>query len=305
MRYQLRDNGFGFLKPFLHMFVSKTKGDIMNFLNNLMAKAKATTTKAAQTIENAAKSINTDKIKWIEIEKIVIDPELKGIFKQEEKEIVNISEDMKINGYNIANPITLSQDNINIDGHTRYLAALRAGLKKVAVIYKHFNSRQEMLSYAYAQQLNRRNLSDSEIFLSYQKLKALTDKNGKKAKTDVEIAEQLQISPRQVAKMKEVEKKASVETMDKIISGKTTVNKVYNEIKASEKPIVQKEVIQVEKKQEKNVQSKKGPKETTEIKVSFNVNIDVFSKIEEFAKKSDVSVSDFAQKLVLSAIKEI
>lgn len=277
----------------------------MNFLNNFMAKAKATRTKAAQTIENAAKSINTDKIKWIEIEKIVIDPELKGIFKQEEKEIVNISEDMKINGYNIANPITLSQDNINIDGHTRYLAALRAGLKKVAVIYKHFNSRQEMLSYAYAQQLNRRNLSDSEIFLSYQKLKALTDKNGKKAKTDVEIAEQLQISPRQVAKMKEVEKKASVETMDKIISGKTTVNKVYNEIKASEKPIVQKEIIQVEKKQEKNVQSKKGPKETTEIKVSFNVNIDVFSKIEEFAKKSDVSVSDFAQKLVLSAIKEI
>lgn len=277
----------------------------MNFLNNFMAKAKATTTKAAQTIENAAKSINTDKIKWIEIEKIVIDPELKGIFKQEEKEIVNISEDMKINGYNIANPITLSQDNINIDGHTRYLAALRAGLKKVAVIYKHFNSRQEMLSYAYAQQLNRRNLSDSEIFLSYQKLKALTDKNGKKAKTDVEIAEQLQISPRQVAKMKEVEKKASVETMDKIISGKTTVNKVYNEIKASEKPIDQKEVIQVEKKQEINVQSKKGPKETTEIKVSFNVNIDVFSKIEEFAKKSDVSVSDFAQKLVLSAIKEI
>lgn len=305
MRYQLSDNGFGFLKPFLPMFVSKTKGDIMNFLNNLMAKAKATTTKAAQTIENAAKSINTDKIKWIAIEKIVIDPELKGIFKQEEKEIVNISEDMKINGYNIANPITLSQDNINIDGHTRYLAALRAGLKKVAVIYKHFNSRQEMLSYAYAQQLNRRNLSDSEIFLSYQKLKALTDKNGKKAKTDVEIAEQLQISPRQVAKMKEVEKKASVETMDKIISGETTVNKVYNEIKASEKPIVQKEVIQVEKKQEKNVQYKKGPKETTEIKVSFNVNIDVFSKIEEFAKKSDVSVSDFAQKLVLSAIKEI
>lgn len=60
----------------------------MNFLNNFMAKAKATTTKAAQTIENAAKSINTDKIKWIAIEKIVIDPELKGIFKQEEKEIV-------------------------------------------------------------------------------------------------------------------------------------------------------------------------------------------------------------------------
>lgn len=276
----------------------------MNFLNNFMAKAKATTTKAAQSIENAAKSINTDKIKWISIEKIVIDPELKGIYKQEEKEIVNISEDMKINDYNPANPLTLSQDNVIVDGHTRYLAALRAGLKKVAVIYKHFDSRQEMLSYAYAQQLNRRNLSDSEIFLSYQKLKALTDENGKKAKTDVEIAEQLQISPRQVAKMKEVEKKASSETMDKIISGETTVNKVYNEIKASEKTIVQKD--EVVKKEHKNnyVDRKKSVTEQTEKKVSFKVNNDIFSKLEEIAKKSEVSVSDFVQKLVCSAVNQ-
>lgn len=276
----------------------------MNFLNNFMAKAKATTTKAVQSIENAAKSINTDKIKWISIEKIVIDPELKGIYKQEEKEIVNISEDMKINDYNPANPLTLSQDNVIVDGHTRYLAALRAGLKKVAVIYKRFDSRQEMLSYAYAQQLNRRNLSDSEIFLSYQKLKALTDENGKKAKTDVEIAEQLQISPRQVAKMKEVEKKASSETMDKIISGETTVNKVYNEIKASEKTIVQKD--EVVKKEHKNnyVDRKKSVTEQTEKKVSFKVNNDIFSKLEEIAKKSEVSVSDFVQKLVCSAVNQ-
>ena len=269
-----------------------------------MAKAKATTTKAVQSIENAAKSINTDKIKWISIEKIVIDPELKGIYKQEEKEIVNISEDMKINDYNPANPLTLSQDNVIVDGHTRYLAALRAGLKKVAVIYKRFDSRQEMLSYAYAQQLNRRNLSDSEIFLSYQKLKALTDENGKKAKTDVEIAEQLQISPRQVAKMKEVEKKASSETMDKIISGETTVNKVYNEIKASEKTIVQKD--EVVKKEHKNnyVDRKKSVTEQTEKKVSFKVNNDIFSKLEEIAKKSEVSVSDFVQKLVCSAVNQ-
>lgn len=275
----------------------------MSLITNLQAKAKA-------TFNNVVLSTSTDKIKWIPIEKIVIDPELKGIFKQEEKEIVNIAEDMEINGYNPANPITLSQDNINVDGHTRYLAAKRAGLKKVAVIYKHFDSRQEMLSYAYGQQLNRRNLSDSELFMSYQKLKALTDENGKKAKTDVEIAEQLQISPRQVAKMKEVEKKASPETMERIKTGETTVNKVYNEIKALEKPDPEKkveveqkkEVIQVDKKQVKPVQTKKVPAEVTEKKVCFKLNTETFSKLEDLAKQSEKSVSEFVQELVLSAV---
>lgn len=282
----------------------------MNFLNNLMAKAKASTTKAAQTIENAAKSINTDKIKWIAIEKIVIDPELKGIFRQEEKEIVNISEDMKINGYNPANPITLSQNNINIDGHTRYLAALRAGLKKVAVIYKHFDSRQEMLSYAYAQQLNRRNLSDSEIFLSYQKLKALTDENGKKAKTDVEIAEQLQISPRQVAKMKEVEKKASSESMDKIISGETTVNKVYNEIKASEKTIIQKDEV-IKNEQENNSVETKPKKISKKLsdnpnfeKICLKFNTEDFTLIQKAAEKNNLSITEYATKILLNTVSK-
>lgn len=282
----------------------------MNFLNNFMAKAKATTTKAAQSIENAAKSINTDKIKWISIEKIVIDPELKGIYKQEEKEIVNISEDMKINDYNPANPLTLSQDNVIVDGHTRYLAALRAGLKKVAVIYKYFDSRQEMLSYAYAQQLNRRNLSDSEIFLSYQKLKALTDENGKKAKTDVEIAEQLQISPRQVAKMKEVEKKASSETMDKIISGETTVNKVYNEIKASEKTIVQKDEV-IKNEQEKNSVETKPKKISKKLsnnpnfeKLCLKLNTEDFTLIQKAAEKDNLSISEYATKILLNTVSK-
>lgn len=282
----------------------------MNFLNNFMAKAKATTTKAAQSIENAAKSINTDKIKWIAIEKIVIDPELKGIYKQEEKEIVNISEDMKINDYNPANPLTLSQDNVIVDGHTRYLAALRAGLKKVAVIYKYFDSRQEMLSYAYAQQLNRRNLSDSEIFLSYQKLKALTDENGKKAKTDVEIAEQLQISPRQVAKMKEVEKKASSETMDKIISGETTVNKVYNEIKASEKTIVQKDEV-IKNEQEKNSVETKPKKISKKLsnnpnfeKLCLKLNTEDFTLIQKAAEKDNLSISEYATKILLNTVSK-
>ncbi|MCR4579452.1 MAG: ParB N-terminal domain-containing protein, partial [Treponema sp.] len=154
-----------------------------------MAKTKATTNKAAEFI-------NTDKIRWISIGKITVDPEIKAIFNQNETEILNISEDMKVNGYNAGNPATVSQDNVLVEGHTRFIAAQRAGLKKIAVVTKHFNSKQEMLEYAYKQQLHRRNLSEQDIFNAYKKLRELTNPDGKKAKTDVEIAEELHVSPR-------------------------------------------------------------------------------------------------------------
>ena len=55
----------------------------MNFINNIMAKAKASTTKAVEVI-------NTDKIRWIQIEKIEIDYTIEhhsafGMQRQEHK----------------------------------------------------------------------------------------------------------------------------------------------------------------------------------------------------------------------------
>lgn len=178
---------------------------------------------------------NNGKIKWVSIDKIVIDPELKGIFKQDENEIIHIAEDMKLHGYNPSNPITLSEDYINVDGNTRYLAAKRAGLTKVAVVFKHFDSRKEMLDYAYRQQLHRRNLSDKDIFEAYIRLRSLNGSDGKKAKTDSQIAEELQTSLRQVSKMKEVEKKASSEIIEDLKEGKISLNKAYVQMKQEEK----------------------------------------------------------------------
>ena len=37
---------------------------------------------------------------------------------------------------------------------------------------------------------------------------------------------------------------------------------------------------------------------------ALKVNNDIFSKLEEIAKKSEVSVSDFVQKLVCSAVNQ-
>ncbi len=183
----------------------------------------------------------TDKIKWMDIEKIIIDPELEGIFVQKETEIQNIANNMAERGFDPAHPIILAYskehpelNDINADGHTRYKAAIRAGLSQVAIIYKEFADREELLKFVYEQQLLRRNLSEGEIFNAWAALNRLTNEDGKKAKSDSEIAEELQISRRQVSKMKEVEKKASPEVLKSIKAGELTVNKAYTQIKQKE-----------------------------------------------------------------------
>ena len=200
-------------------------------------------------IKNNIKSVlqSTDKIKWMDIEKIIIDPEMEGIFVQKETEIQNIANNMIENqknhksSFDPADPIILAYskehpelNNINADGHTRYKAALRVGLTKVAIIYKEFADRAELLKFVYEQQLLRRNLSENEIFNAWAALNRLTNENGKKAKSDTEIAEELQISRRQVCKMKEVEKKATPEVLESIKSGELSVNKAYTQIKQEE-----------------------------------------------------------------------
>lgn len=182
-----------------------------------------------------------DKIKWLDIEKIIIDSELEGIFVQKETEIQNIANNMAEHGFDPAHPIILAHckehpelNGINADGHTRYKAAIRAGLTKVAIIYKEFVDREELLKFVYEQQLLRRNLSEGEIFNAWAALNSLTNENGKKAKSDSEIAEELKISRRQVCKMKEVEKKASPEVLESIRAGELTVNKAYTQIKQEE-----------------------------------------------------------------------
>lgn len=196
----------------------------MNFINNIKT--------VFQT---------TDKIIWIDISKIIIDPEFENIFIQKENEIANISENMKENGFDPAHPIILATskehpelNNINADGHTRYKAAMRAGFSKVAIIYKEFTDRESLLKFVYEQQLLRRNLSESEIFKSWEALNRLTNKDGKKAKSDTKIAEELKISRRQVAKMKEIVKKAPSEVVEQVKTGEVTLNKAYTKLKQND-----------------------------------------------------------------------
>ena len=123
---------------------------------------------------------------------------------------------MKEVGYDKAEPIVIDENNCVLEVNTRFLAAQRAGLKKVFVMVKLFSSEEEKLSYCYERQLTRCNLSDAEMYKAFQELEEIKGDNGKKKMTDNEIAEKLNTSRRQISKMREVQKKCDDEVLKKL-----------------------------------------------------------------------------------------
>lgn len=209
----------------------------MDFFNNLMAKTKATTTKAAKTIDTAAKSIITEKIIMVSVDKLHFDKDFKVVFKQEEEKVNRIANDMKANGFDKSQPIIVNSDFAILDGNSRYMATKIAGIKKVPVIMKQFESKKDAILYELNLQMNRRNIASDDVLIeTYHTIAAMTDEKGNKLFTDVEIAKKLGVSPRQISKAKEVDLKASEEIKESLSEGTISLNQAYNQMKEEIKP---------------------------------------------------------------------
>ncbi len=221
----------------------------MNFINNILNKA--------------ANAVNTeDKIFTVSIEKLHFDEDYKAVFKQEDDKVQRIAEDMKANGFDKSQPIILDENYAILDGNSRYMACQIAGIKKVPVIIKKFASKKEALLYALNLQMNRRNIADESILIdTYNRLAAMTDEEGNKLFTDVEIAEKLRVSPRQISKAKEVDLKATDEIKAALRAGEISLHKAYTTMKEEKKA----EEIQVQKAEEVQTVSELV-KETSETK---------------------------------------
>lgn len=90
-----------------------------------------------------------------------------------------------------------------MDGHTRLLSSKIAGIEKLAFLEKSFKSRADIISFIYRTQMARRNLTEQEQYAYYQKMAGLKKENGKQLKTDQQIADEFEISRRQISKLKE------------------------------------------------------------------------------------------------------
>ena len=300
----------------------------MSFINNILNKA--------------AKAVNTeDKIFTVSIEKLHFDEDYKAVFKQEEDKVQRIAEDMKANGFDKSQPIILDENYAILDGNSRYMACQIAGITKVPVIIKKFESKKEALLYALGLQMNRRNIADESILIdTYNKLAAMKDEEGNKLFTDVEIAEKLRVSPRQISKAKEVDLKATDEIKAALRAGEISLHKAYTTMKEEKKteeiPVQEEEAQTPSEVVEETTESTpdaviEAPVETSAIesddtspaveslpkpkkpsaekpqveKLSLKFKLEDFILIQNAAQAANVSVAEYAMNILMKSVQTI
>lgn len=175
------------------------------------------------------------KIKMVEVSQLHFDRDFKNVFQQENEKVLEIANDMRANGFDKTRPIIVMENFTIVDVHSRFMAAKKAGLEKVPVIMKKFDSRDETIEYEYKMQLNSRRLSDGDYFAAFLKLDEIRRSNpNAQGSSDEAIGRQLNKSARQVCKMREIAKKADSILLEKIQNGTISINKAHEMIKALE-----------------------------------------------------------------------
>ena len=235
-----------------------------------------------KTVKINDKDKNT-KIKMVNVEQLKFDREFKAVFQQEIDKVTEIANDIRLNGFDKTRPIVVTEAYIIVDGHSRFMAAKKAGLQQVPVIIKKFESRDATIEYEYKMQLNSRRLTDGEYFDAFIKLDEFrrSDPNAT-GKSDEAIAKQLNKSARQVCKMREIAKKADASLLEKIQNGSISINKAHEMIKAAEAR--KKAGVAEEESAEKLSNTGKGINSD-----SFKLGIlFVLSELEKGRKKSQI-----------------
>jgi ParB family chromosome partitioning protein len=143
---------------------------------------------------------------------------------------------MKADGYDQAFPI-VAWNGVVVDGHTRLRSARAAGLDRVPVVYRQFESESEALEYAIACQRNRRNLTDAELVRCVAELGKR--QRGGAAGTNpqdcglltppsaAQVAETLGVSTRKVEQIHTIADHATPEIKTALDSGDLSVNAAY------------------------------------------------------------------------------
>ena len=163
----------------------------------------------------------------------------KDLFPIREKDLKNIEESIKNNGFNSGLPITLwaGHDLTVIDGHTRLAAAQKLLFARIPVILKDFKDEAEALKYAIEMQTNRRNLTDAELLNCIKELdkrkktgpaKGLASRDAKLGKSAEQTAKLLGVSQTKIERLRTVNDHATDEVKEAVKSGEMSVNKAYN-----------------------------------------------------------------------------
>lgn len=270
------------------------KNDFISIKKAVTKKTEALISNARNVIHQctstAAGKVRTEKSSvMMPVADICKEAPFESLFPLNESTVDRIADSIKEKGFDSSQSLHIWKNNgrfILIDGYTRLAAAGKAGVGKVPVFIHDFLDEQAALRYALGLQVNRRNLSDSELLTAMEQLDYMNDR-GKKQGADAAgrsrdaIAKTIGVSPRQVQKVRAVIKNAPEQSKLDIKAGTTTINKVYNQLKESAD------------EQSHSTQEITTAAERTEQKLSSEHKTKRISKSDHTAKKQEDCIHIF------------
>ena len=185
---------------------------------------------------------------------------------------------MEENGFDRSKPVCIwREENVLIDGYTRFTAAKEAGLSEIYKYEMSFDTEQKALEYAMKQQLNRRNLNDAGKLMLIEKLDNLRNPGRKSSDPEADaeprgksaqaLAESLGIGTRTVERARHVLANADEETLEEVKSGKTSINQAAKKIKQQKDE--QKKAAAPVSKEEPIPQSYQSASENMDMDIDF------------------------------------
>jgi len=183
----------------------------------------------------------TNDIDWpgcnclsMEITNIKINEEFSSIFPIKQELVDKIADSIIKNGYDKSQPLLIweyeDEKFYLVDGHTRMKAAEKLGLETIPVIIMPFNTFKEARCYAVKRQVERRNLSQSELLEAAKQLANKTTRDGSGRSAEI-LSKELGVSSSTLVHTKAVIDKASEDDINAIKNGKETINSVYQKIR--------------------------------------------------------------------------
>lgn len=179
------------------------------------------------------------------VKDIQIVDDFAGLFPRNETMVQTIADDMRLNGYDMSQPVHIwKEQKCLIDGHHRFYAAASVGIKEIPVYEHSFPDIEQAMEYALKLQVQRRNLNDAELYAAVKKIDSLKKRGRKSSDSENEpagksadhLGEILGTSGKKVEKIRAIEKKATEEVKKAVADGSMSINAGYKSTRPAPAP---------------------------------------------------------------------
>lgn len=208
-------------------------------VNKNPEKREITGGQSAAQLGNQIRDLKSRVPDLIPIESIPIMEVFKDLFPMKSQNREAIAESIQKNGFDPKKAVLIGNfpdgSRSLVDGYTRRAGSLDAALTDIYAWNQDFESIDAAIDWALHEQLDRRNLSESETYEFVLKIDQVKGKGRKtneyRGKSAIKTAELVGTSPRKVERIRTVEKLATPEQKKAIHNGEKSVYRVYQEIK--------------------------------------------------------------------------